>query len=152
MPEFPYRWHYAINDFHHSVPLPAWASWMYEAKTAASEIVRLPLLFKMERENELPPVHRQCSHSASEPVPDNHLTCCLGVKCRECPHLLALDSMEGTLEERDTAKAWTCVTHIISKGGDPAKEGYILTTDDRMYWDRLHENLATDNPDADRET
>jgi hypothetical protein len=57
--------------------------------------------------------------------------------------------MEGTDEERDEAKAWTCATHIISKGGDIAGEGFILTTDDRMYWDRLHASLAMPNPDDD---
>lgn len=40
------------------------------------------------------------------------------------------------------AKAWTCAAHIVSSGGDVLREGYLLTVDDRMYWDKVYENLA----------
>jgi len=140
---FTHRWHVAINAFHHGPERREHRSWMYEAKDAAGEVHRLPLLFAMEREGRLPAIHQQCSRSESEPIVDNHLTCCLGVRCSECPELLAVDAMEGSPEDKDTAKAWTCVTHIISKGGDPAKEGYILTVDDRMFWERTYANLAS---------
>ena len=109
---------------------------MYEAKTMADEVPRLVLLFKREREGRNPSVHQQCSRSQPVPVVDNHLSCCLGVKCRECPELLAIEKMEkSTPEEIDTAKAWTCAAHIVSEGGDPAGERYLMTVDDRMFWE-----------------
>lgn len=152
---FTHRWHVAINQFIWHSGNPKWTRdfskhrFMYEAKTASDELPRLMVLFAMERTGKLRTVHQQCSHSEPEPIVKNELTCCLGVKCAECPELQGVAAMEGTPEEIDTAKAWTCVAHILSKEGDVAGEGYILTTDDRMYWDRLHANLAMPNPDAD---
>jgi hypothetical protein len=121
---------------------------MYEAKTAADEVPRLAHLFRLERTNGLAKVHRQCSHAAAEPITENVLSCCLGVKCAACPELQAVAAMAGTPEEIDIAKAWTCTAHILSKGGDVAGEGYILTTDDRMYWDRVYGNLAASDEPA----
>lgn len=146
-----HQWHVAINRHVWPADGPqrdhAAVRWMYEAKAAASEVPRLTLLHKMERCGELAKVHRQCSQSEGEAVPENHLTCCLGVKCRECPELLALDAMEATPEAIDEAKAWTCAAHIITKGGDFANEGYLLTVDDRMFWNRVYESLSAGNPD-----
>jgi hypothetical protein len=137
-----HNWHVAINAFHKDKWGDDRSGWMYEAKEASAEVPRLTLLFKMARCGELPKIHRQCSHSTPEPIPENHLTCCLGVRCDACPQLLALDGIQAVPEVIDEAKAWTCVTHIISKGGDVAREGYVLTTDDRMYWDRVYESMA----------
>lgn len=151
--KFTHAWHVAINQFNwprDGKPPAGERHWMYEAKTMADEVPRLMTLFRMERTGQLTPLHQQCSHAPTEPVVDNHLTCCLGMECRACPELKALEAMEGrTAEEIDTAKAWTCAAHIVSKGGDLAGEGYVLTTDDRMYWDRLYRNLAMPNPDED---
>ena len=116
---------------------------MYEAKSIADEIPRLAMLFKLERRNELPMVHQQCSQSQPEPVKENHLQCCLGVKCKECPALMALEQMpDSTAEQIDAAKAYTCVAHIAGEGGDRAREGYILTVNDRMFWDRVYNNMT----------
>jgi hypothetical protein len=130
---------------------------LYEAKDAATEVPRLALLFGMERQGQLRRTHRQCSRDhEGTPVTDNHLTCCLGVECRACPHLAVIDKVQTrrdysvqpsdevpiTDEQRDVMKAWTCVTHILMRGGDTANEGYILTTDDRMYWDNVYSSLA----------
>ena len=105
-----HRWHVAINA-HASAVGHKDMRFMYEAKDAAGEAARLPVLFKMEREGTLRKRHHQCSHDHDgEPVSDNHLTCCLGVECRKCPHLLALDSAELEPDEKDVVKAWTCVT------------------------------------------
>lgn len=140
-----YQWHYALNA--HSVD-HAKKRFMYEAKHVAEEVNRLPLLFKAEREKTLPQKHRQCSHSAPEDVPDNHLTCCLGVKCKECGFLRALEEKEySSPDVLDQIKAFTCVTHIVAEGGDVAREGYILTTDDRMYWDNVYASLAAGDPE-----
>jgi hypothetical protein len=136
-------------------------SFMYEAKHASQEVPRLALLFAREREGNLTKVHHQCSHDhEGAAVADNHLTCCLGVACRECPFLAAIDKVQTrrdysvrpslevpvTDEERDVMKAWTCVSHILTRGGDPAGEGYVLTTDDRMYWDNLYHSLSSSQP------
>lgn len=141
---FSHEWHVAINKF-------CWPSegerkylrWMYEAKAMADEVPRLAALFRAERECMLPRVHRQCSRSPSEPIPENHLTCCLGVKCAECQALTALNDMDASAEQIDAAKAWTCAAHIASEGGDPMNEGYVLRVDDRMYWDQVYTSLSS---------
>lgn len=108
----------------------------------ADEVPRMAYVLRLERTGALPQRHQQCSHSPVEKI-ENTLTCCLGVKCRECPYLLALEKAERmTPEQIDVAKAWTCAAHIVSKGGDVAREGYILTTGDRIYWDRVYESLS----------
>lgn len=143
-----HEWHVALNvynqvggDFRH---------WMYEAKTASSEIDRLKLLFKREREGGLPKVHRQCSFSEEEKVEDNHLTCCIGTECRQCPHLLALETKGLTGPDLDNAKAWTCVSHIMHTIGSgvslDTSEGYILTTDDRMFWQNVYQSMSNFEP------
>jgi hypothetical protein len=141
-----HEWHVAINK-HNEGKMGAkdFKSWMYEAKTMADEVPRMVLLFARERLGELPRTHKQCSMTASVPIPVNNLKCCLGVKCAECPELLALDKIKlATPEDIDTAKAWTCAAHIVSEGGDVAREGYLLDVGDRMYWDNVYENLAAE--------
>ena len=144
-----HEWHVAINRFHHPDvgTHPEWCHWMYEAKTAMNEQQRLTRLFLAERTGKLRVIHQQCSRQPEEPLADNHLTCCLGVECRKCPQLLALDSAKMTPEEIDTAKSWTCVAHILSKGGDISGEGYVLDESDKEFWQRTYANLAADPPD-----
>lgn len=139
-----HEWHVMINQFNERKP------WMYDAMTIADEIPRMTMLFKMERLGELPNVHQQCSHSDPEPIKDNHLTCCLGKKCKECPYILALESASISREVVDEMKAWTCAVHIISeKAKNPNSfddsEGFILTVDDMMYWQRVYESLSHHN-------
>lgn len=144
---FLHRWHVAINDYTRDADGP-WDKlrFMYEAKTMADEVPRLTYLFGLERRGELPKMHRQCSHQEPEPIEDEHLTCCLGVECRECPMLKAVEGADLSGEEQDAAKAWTCVAHIVSEGGDPAGEGYVLTESDRIYWECVHASLASPAP------
>lgn len=138
-----HEWHVSINkhnDVKNGIEIKRW---MYEAKTMADEVPRMVLLFKKERLGELRKSHKQYSMQQSEPILNSHLKCCLGVKCAECPELLALNNMERvTQEEIDTAKAWTCAAHIVSEGGDLMREGYLLDVSDRMYWDNVYENLS----------
>lgn len=142
-----HEWHVAINK-HGDAWTKAGSEWsemrfMYEAKTMANEIPRMVMLFKAEREGALPKMHKQCSMQDAVPVKDNHLSCCLGVKARECPHLLALEQIERcSPDDIDAAKAWTCAAHIVSQGGDRMGEGYMLRVDDRMFWDNVHASLA----------
>jgi len=126
-----------------------WPRFMYDAKEAFNESKRLVILFERERTDKLPKVHKQCSLSPAVPVPENYLTCCLGKKCRECEYLAALDTAAISPEERDTAKAWTCVGHILSEGGDISGEGFITTVDDRLYWENVYKSLAYD-PEHDQ--
>lgn len=136
---FLHRWHVAINGC--AEPHSA-KRFMYEAKAIADEVPRLALIFGMERSGKLATEHRQCSHSTPEPVSENYLTCCLGVRCDACPFLAAIESADLPDDEKDLAKAWTCAAHVVSEGGDPANEGYVLTVDDRMYWDRVYRSMA----------
>jgi hypothetical protein len=142
-----HEWHAAINI--HAQTLRKEGAeggkvrFMYEAKKMADAVPRMVMLFKAERENALPQIHQQCSMQAPMPVKDNHLSCCLGMKARECPHLLALEKIERCApEDVDTAKAWTCAAHIVSEGGDQMNEGYMLRVDDRMFWDSVYTNLS----------
>jgi hypothetical protein len=144
-------WHWAVNKFNEDKRDDDRSSFMYHAMDIAEESRRLPLLFKAERSDELPKVHVQCACCAPEHqhIAGNHLTCCLGVKCRECPQLLALDHADLTPEQRDQAKAWTCIAHIGQHPEADASEGMILTVDDRMYWDQVYARLAASDETAD---
>lgn len=142
-----HEWHVAVNR-HSDEWRKADNEWgemrfMYEAKSMADEVPRMVMLFRQERENALPQTHQQCSMQAPVPVTDNHLTCCKGVKTRECPHLLALEKITRcTPADVDTAKAWTCAAHIVGTGGDIMGEGFLLRVNDRMFWDNVHASLA----------
>ncbi len=140
-----HEWHVSVNA-HQSALRAAGkdtAHFMYDAMSAAHETHRLALLFADERKETLRTSHRACSQQDATAIESNYLKCCLGVKCAECPHLVALNSMQrATPEQIDVAKAWTCVAHILSSGGDLSGEGYVLDVSDRMYWDNLHQSLA----------
>ena len=143
-----HEWHAAINGHMDALRKADKDDWretrfMYEAESMADEVPRMVMLFRQERENALSQTHQQCSMQAPVPVKDNHLTCCKGVKTRECPHLLALEKIERSKPgDVDTAKAWTCAAHIVSTGGDIMGEGFLLRVDDRMFWDNVHASLA----------
>lgn len=141
--KFDHEWHVALNkfnsvggEFHH---------WMYEAKNAYNELHRLPRLFKAEREGTLTKTHKQCSFSAPVELTENFLTCCLGKKCAECSFLKAIDQAQIPDPEKDIAKAATCVGHILSDpGSKDTSEGYILTEDDKMFWQNVYKNMSAD--------
>lgn len=142
------EWHTAINRYQDTRRADGkdWERWMYEAKKMADEVPRMVILFKQEREGAMPQTHKQCSRQEAVPVKDNHLSCCLGTKARECPHLMALEKVERcTPDDIDTAKAWTCAAHIVSQGGDYANEGYMLRVDDRMFWGNVHASMSQEH-------
>lgn len=141
--DFDHEWHVAINRYTEDKHGDDWPSWMYDAKTMAQEVPRLALLFEKERTGTLCKTFRRCSCcSEQKHVIDNHLTCALGKKCRECPILAGLDKAELHPEQRDWIKAWTCAGHIMANGGDRAGTGFIMTVDDFMFWDSVHESMA----------
>lgn len=152
--DLAWHWHVAINEFAvGKAGLPDYPQFMYLAKSTADEVPRLAMLFEMERNGKLPKHHYQWSHDhEGQPVPDNHLACCLGVECRKCPFLAALDTAKVTPEEIDQMKAWTCIAHILQETGKrdflDTSEGFILTTDDRMYWDNILSSLAGADDDG----
>jgi hypothetical protein len=139
-----HEWHVAINK--HSdgkIGAPDFPHFMYDAKALADEVPRMVLVLRLEREGKLGKVHRQCSLSEPETIADNHLTCCLGVECRKCPYLMALEKAAMKPEEIDVAKAWTCASHIMGERKNvDTSEGYLLTTSDRMYWDNVYRSLS----------
>lgn len=142
---FSHEWHVSINEAADVLRDKGeeHPHYMYEAKSMADEVPRLIMLFRAEREKKLPKNHQQCSRQEQKLIEDNYLTCCLGVKCSECPSLLALEkTVRCEQSDIDTAKAWTCVSHIVGKGGDTMGEGYILTKGDRMYWDNVYQSLT----------
>jgi hypothetical protein len=146
--DFFHNWHVAINGFtgehgHDD------HGFMYEAKNAAGELPRIAYIFGQERRGELSTLHQQCSHTAPVPIPENYLMCCLGKRCSECPMLKGIEQMKGTDAEKDLAKAFTCVAHIVSQGGDMVNEGYIMDQSDRMFWRNVFENWADDPQDDD---
>ena len=147
-----HEWHVALNQYNAPAKDKDFQHWMYEAKSAANEVPRLTLLFRAEREGTLRKVHRQCSYSEPEPVVDNKLTCCLGTVCRECPHLLALDQAKVPAEQIDEIRAWTCVGHILQTKGlgghIDTSEGFVLTEDDRMFWQKTYASMAGDDSPA----
>lgn len=152
-------WHRAINEYHTQNKLhgEGWKYWMYDAKHLADEVGRIAIWFMYERTGQLPTIHKQCSHSEAEAIPNNHLSCALGVNCKECPFLLALEKAETIPEKLDEIKAWTCATHIIhEKAIHPNSfddsEGYIKHEGDKMYWSNVFESLSQavpDFPDSD---
>lgn len=143
-----HEWHAAINGHMDALRKADKDDWretrfMYEAKSMADEVPRMVMLFRQERESTLPQTHQQCSRQAPVPVKNNHLTCCKGVKTRECQHLLALEKIQRCEPgDIDAAKAWTCAAHIVSTGGDVMNEGFLLRVNDRMFWDNVYDSLS----------
>lgn len=144
-----HEWHVAITKHNSGKQGDDRKRWMYEAKRLADEVPRMALVLGMERRGELAATHKQCSMTPAVPVAGNHLKCCLGVKCSECPELLALDKIGSvTPDDIDMAKAWTCAAHIVSEGGDRMREGYLMDVSDRMFWDNVYESLSHDDEGA----
>ena len=136
-----HKWHVALNNFNEVGG--AFFKWMYAAKQMADEVPRMIQLFELERTGKLPVIHQQCSYQEPVPIKKNRLSCCFGIVCGECEYLEALDDSSLRLEKIDVAKAWTCAGHIMANHEDiDTSEGYILTTDDKMFWENVYKSLA----------
>lgn len=140
-----YEWHYALNQYNGK--LDEFKHWMYEGKRAAEEHLRLVRLFKREHEYDLPKIHQQCSCSKPVDIKDNFLTCAIGVRCSECPHLKALEQSKMSQDEVYEAKSWTCISHIMHELGSgkfiDTSMGYILTEDDKVFWNNVHQSMSS---------
>lgn len=143
-----HEWHVALNKYN-DVREGEFRHWMYEAKRGAEEQPRLAKLFRAQREGTLPKVHQQCSLSAPVEMKENNLTCSLGVRCRECPHLMALAEAKMEVADLDEAQAWTCVGHILQEIGSgkhvDTSEGMVMTDSDRMFWDNVYRSMSADD-------
>lgn len=141
---YNYEWHHALNDYN-KIESGEFKHWMYDALTCKNEVPRLARLFKAEREDKLPKIHQQCSMQAPVELKENFLTCCIGTKCKECPHLKALE-LKLSGDELDNAKAWTCTVHILKQPtrSIDSSEGFILTEDDKMFWQNVYKSMSSD--------
>lgn len=125
-------------------------------------------------EGKLPNVHRQCSRCEPEPITNNRLKCCLnGTDVTECEILVSLKAVaeeerkpitfpDGRQFERSISDeqiyelmARTCAWHIFATvigattgwHGIDTSEGYLNDESDRMFWKRVYESMAGDDPD-----
>ena len=149
------EWHRAINayaDDRNAFPVPTdgrardWPRMMYAAKTIADEVPRMILLFERERTTGLPETFKMCGHDPrpAKKLPDNHLRCGLGVECRKCPYLAAIDRSEKMPPEaKDEAKAWTCATHfLLESKPDVFFESILRDKSDDAFDDRIAESFG----------
>ena len=140
-------WHSAINRFsdkEHAAGNPH-PRMMYTARMIADEVPRMILLFEQERRG-LPTRYRMCAldPAPATPLPDNHLRCALGVECRRCDYLAAIESDPAmTNEAKDEAKAWTCATHTLLRSQDEVYLDQVLRDkSDDAFDDRLARSFA----------
>jgi hypothetical protein len=143
-------WHGAINRFSEAErertgSHDSWPRMMYLAKQVSDEVPRLILKFEQERRG-LPTGFKACGHDPrpATPLPDNHLRCALQQQCRACPYLLAIEaSTDMTSEAKDEAKAWTCVTHILTTVEDAAHiEEFVYDKGDVAFHEQMIANFA----------
>lgn len=99
--------------------------WLYRAKDAAHESYRLIYLFE---------------HDLKE---DTGLVCVMGTKCRSCPILQSVEAAmiaardnerwPSPIEDSDiaAAKAWSCITHVLTSGTDPVDGAFLMNKRDR---------------------
>ena len=153
-------------------PMATWEHSLYEFKDLIHWLQYGHERIASAFEKRLPTVHRQCSLSAPEPVPDNVLKCCIGEVVIACPILKSLrDEVERQCEwklpgsnrpyanfsDADLYRlmSFTCAWHIYTTAtGTPVghhfaidtSEGYMLDTTDRMFWGRLYANMAAGDP------
>lgn len=141
------EWHGAINQFSEARRQKGedWPGFMYTAKTVSDEVPRMILLFERERRG-LASSFKLCAH---DPAPatelkDNHLRCHLGVECRKCPYLAAIEAEDRmTNEAKDEAKAWTCATHILLESSpDTHFEGMLRDKSDDAFDAQMVANHA----------
>lgn len=160
------EWHRAINahgEDERYFPKPPmlngvatanrdWPRMMHTAKRISDEVPRMVLLFQYEREGPLRDSFKMCAHDPrpATPMPDNHLACALGVQCRKCPHLLAIDRSETmTPEAKDEAKAWTCATHfLLESKPDVYFEEIVFDKSSAAFDQRLAESFAQEHDDG----
>jgi hypothetical protein len=124
-----HAWHVGINAFAedqhiHGVKFESY-QWLYNARNAAEEVYRLMHLFESDRKT------------------DTVLICDFGTRCRECLVLKHIETKmlavganpklgrEIEHSDIDAAKAWTCITHILTQGRIPTDGVFVTCEHDR---------------------
>lgn len=121
---------------------------MYTAKDLPGEIERMKSQHRRERLGTLPNQFVKCAtfQSPAVPIENNYLQCALGVKCKECKYLKAIDEVQTADPSLiDEMKAYTCATHIVQQIATKQydmSEGFLQDKEDRMYWQNLYKSLA----------
>jgi hypothetical protein len=114
-------------------------------------------------------IHRQCSHSLTEKIPCNKLSCAFGTDVTKCEILVSIKTTFQAERERECGKlgkhydsvpdsemyrvmANTCAWHMFTeplKNGTflDTSEGWLTDVSDRMFWDRVYSSLAARDPD-----
>lgn len=169
-------WHVWINKRQNERGYDKWEHSLYEFKSMLQFLTYGAKQIQTAFENRLPQTHRQCSHQPVEQLPVlNTLRCSRGgVDVTQCPILLSL--RESFEEERTRVYAFndepanpdlkseavydlmakTCAWHIYTEAtGTPeghhfsidTSMGYLMDETDRIFWDRVHSNMAADPGD-----
>jgi hypothetical protein len=133
-----HEWHCKLNKFN-DIKKSKFEHWMYEAKRIWEALPSMIKSFELESTGKLTKEYKHCSMSPAIPLKDNKLNCCLGKVCRDCDYLKALSGLENENE----AKAYTCISHILHNIEKcDTSEGYLLTDDDKMFWQNTYKSLA----------
>jgi hypothetical protein len=143
-------WHVAINRFSDAQrgAKGEWPRVMYHALHVADEVPRMVLLFERERTIGMAGSFKLCARdpSPATPLPDNHLRCGLGVECRKCRYLAAIDADDRmTPEAKDEAKAWTCATHfLLESRPDVYFETILRDKSDDAFDERIARSMGAE--------
>lgn len=162
-------WHVWINHRQDERRGLEWEHSLYEFKSMLQFLTYGRKQIQKAFTGNLPKTHRQCSRCAPEPIPNNHLSCCLGQEVTTCP---ILTSLKATVEEQRTRitpfdgkahyanvtdehlyrlMAQTCAWHIYHEACNikdertfyvDTSEGYLMSVSDRMFWDRIYNSLS----------
>lgn len=141
-----------------------WEHSLYEFKNMLQFLTYGANQIQAAFEGTLPQTHQQCSHQPIEQLPVLNVLKCSreGVDVTKCPILQSLTKVfdeSGDGLPRTTLyelMAKTCAWHIYT-GAIGAPEGhhwaydtsmgYLLDETDRIFWNRIHENMATSSED-----
>jgi hypothetical protein len=153
-----------------------WEHSLYEFKSLLQFLTYGHQQIQRAFEGKLRTTHRQCSHSAPEPIADNCLRCCLGQEVTTCDILVSIQSTFNeerervmpfngskpyskiTDEEVYQVMAATCAWHIYTKAtgavedgwhGVDTSEGHLLDESDRRFWRNVYESMAQQPPEDD---
>jgi hypothetical protein len=130
----------------------AFERWLYEARRLVEEIPYLTKLFKAEEAGELPTSFRHCSRSPVKQIENNHLTCCLGMKTKNCPILKELfaEFPGECAEQQASLKAHVCSVHILheifsGREFTDTSEGYIQDQQSILFWQGVAQSLSSEH-------
>jgi hypothetical protein len=181
MNDLDHIWHVWINRRQHERGNEApWEHSLYEFKSMLQFLTYGAKQIKEAFDGKLPQTHQQCSHQPVEQLKVlNTLKCSReGIDVTTCPILLSLrDTFQTELERvypfngkkanPDLSPdavydlmAKTCAWHIYAEAvGIPeghhfaidTSMGYLIDETDRIFWNRVHDSMATNFSDEEPE-